>query len=228
MAQAKLLHRALLQLGVAQPVVVGHSWGSMVAIALALQQPEYVRGLLLLSGYYYPTARLDAVMFSPPALPVIGDLLSYTVAPVLGRLMWPALVRKLFAPAETPARFRIEYPVWMGLRPSQVRASAEEAALMSPSAARLAKRYRELAMPVTIMAGAGDLQVLPELHSERLHRELPQSELIVVPGVGHMIQHSAPEKVMAAIERLGGTAAWRESGRDNVAVFSDSRRHQVH
>lgn len=227
-AQARLLHRALRQIGIDNPVVVGHSWGTMIAIAMALQDPQYLRGLLLLSGYYYPTVRLDVAMFSAPAIPVIGDLMRYTVSPLLGRLIWPAMVRKLFAPAETTARFENEYPVWMGLRPPQLRAAAEEAALMIPSAASLEKRYRELSLPVTIMAGSGDLQARFELHSQRLHKELPQSELIVVPDVGHMIHHSAPDTVMSAIDRLAGRAAWQESGRENVAVFPDTRSRHLH
>lgn len=227
-AQAQLLHRALRQLGIDKPVVVGHSWGTLVAIAMALEHPNDVRGLLLLSGYYYPTLRLDVALLSPPALPVIGDLMRYTVSPVLGRLLWPAMVRKLFAPASTTARFAADYPVWMGLRPSQLRAAAEEAGLMIPAAARLAKRYRELSVPVTIMAGAGDLQARYQLHSERLHKELPQSELIVVPDVGHMIHHSVPEKVMSAIDRLAGRTAWPESGVGNVAVFPGGGSRQLH
>jgi pimeloyl-ACP methyl ester carboxylesterase len=200
--QAHLISRALQQLGIEQPVVVGHSWGTMVAIALGLEQPEYVRSLLLLSGYYYPTPRLDVALFSPPALPVIGDLMRYTISPLLGRLIWPAMVRKLFAPAKTPARFKNEYPVWMGLRPSQIRASAEEIALMIPSADKLSTRYHELKMPVVIMAGASDLHAIPKLHSQRLHKEFPQSELILVPEVGHMIQHTVPQQVMAALDRV--------------------------
>lgn len=227
-AQAKLLHQALLKLGIEQPIIVGHSWASMVAVAMGLEHPEYVRSLFLLSGYYYPTARLDAILFSPPAIPVIGDLMRYTISPVLGRMFWPALVRKLFAPAETTTRFKEEYPVWMGLRPSQVRAAAEEAGLMIPAAAKLEKRYRELTMPVTIMAGAGDLQALCHVHSEQLHKELPQSELIVVPDVGHMVHHSAPDKVMTAIDRLASNTAYQQSGRDNVSVFPDSRSRQLH
>lgn len=228
MAQAKLLHRALQQLGIEQPVVVGHSWGTLVAISLALQQPDYVRALLLLSGYYYPTVRLDVAMVSPQALPLIGDLMRYTVAPLLGRLAWPAMVRKLFTPADTPQRFNAEYPVWLGLRPTQLRATTEEIVLMIPSAYKLVKRYRELKMPVTIMAGADDLHVLPKLHSERLHQELPQSELILVPAVGHMIQHTAPEKVLEALDRMASTVAWQESGRGAVATYPDSEARQVH
>src|SRR4051812_4928690 len=65
-AQAELVHRALQRLGVDRPIVVGHSWGTLVALALALEHPKDVRGLVLLSGYYFPTARADVVLLSPP------------------------------------------------------------------------------------------------------------------------------------------------------------------
>ena len=205
-AQADFIHRALLELGVESPIVIGHSWGTLVAIALALRHPGYVESLVLLSGYYYPTPRVDVPLFSMPSVPVVGDLIRYTIAPVLGRIMWPAMVRKLFAPAETPTRFKNEYPVWMGLRPSQLRATTEEIALMIPSAYALSKRYEELTLPVVIIAGAADLHAIPALHSERLHAELPQSELILVPDVGHMVPHSAPGQVVAAIDSLARPA----------------------
>ena len=57
------------RLGIERPVVVGHSWGTLVALAWALRRPDEVRGLLLLSGYYYPSLRADVVLFAPPAIP---------------------------------------------------------------------------------------------------------------------------------------------------------------
>jgi pimeloyl-ACP methyl ester carboxylesterase len=205
-AQAELLHRALQYLGIEQPIVVGHSWASLVAVALALRQPDCARGLVLLSGYYYPTPRMDAVLLSPPAIPVIGDLMRYTISPLLGRAIWPAMKWKLFSPSSAPERFENQFPLWMTLRPLSLKASAAEAGLMVLAAARLSARYRELEMPMIIMAGAGDLHATPKRHSERLHRELPHSELIVVPGAGHMFQHVAPERVIAAIDKAADMA----------------------
>jgi pimeloyl-ACP methyl ester carboxylesterase len=98
-AQANLIHSAFSKLGVSQPLVLGHSWGTLVAIALALKYPRDIRGLILASGYYYPTARVDVLVLSPPALPLIGDVLSHTISPILGRLMWPLLLRKIFGPS---------------------------------------------------------------------------------------------------------------------------------
>ena len=72
-AHARLFRSALLQLGVDRAMIYGHSWGTLVAVALALEAPSLVRGLVLGSGYYYPTLRADTFLLSPPAIPVIGD-----------------------------------------------------------------------------------------------------------------------------------------------------------
>lgn len=198
--QAHLLHRALQQLGVEQPVILGHSWGAMVAVALALDFPAEVKSLVLVSGYYYPTPRLDVPLMSAPAIPVVGDLLRYTVSPLAGRAVWSAMLRRVFGPAAVPERFRTGFPVWMNLRPSQLRAAAAEAALAIPAAFRLRHRYHELLMPVVILAGDADRHVDTAAQSERLHHELPHSTLRVTHGAGHMLHHVAQREVMEAIE----------------------------
>src|SRR3954452_8738049 len=58
-APAGLFVKALNQLGVRCPVVFGHSWGALVAVALSLRDDYPVRGLVLASGYYCPSPRLD-------------------------------------------------------------------------------------------------------------------------------------------------------------------------
>lgn len=199
-AQAALLQRALHQLGVEQPIVLGHSWGALVAVALALDFPDDVKSLVLASGYYYPTPRVDVAMLSGPAIPGIGDLMSHTISPLIGRLIWPLMMRRIFGPQATPQRFRDGFPVWMALRPSQLRASAADLAWMIPATMSMQERYHELLLPVAIVAGDRDLDINTQQQSERLHSELPQSSLHIVRGAGHMVHHQAPQKVMAAID----------------------------
>lgn len=203
--QASLLHHALQRLGVANAIVLGHSWGTLVALAMGLRVPHFVRGLVLVSGYYYPSARLDVALGSPPALPVVGDLMRYTVAPLAGRLLWRATLKRAFAPLPVPASYRA-LPAWMALRPGQLRASAAEAALMVPSALSLARRYARLKVPVQILSGTRDLVVDSTHNAERLHENLRNCELDLEAGVGHMLHHARPEKVMAAIEAVASRA----------------------
>ncbi len=198
-AQAELVHKALVHLNIEQAIVVGHSWGTLVALSLALDHPADVRSLVLLSGYYFPTLRVDVLASWPSAAPIIGDLLSYTVAPLLGRAMRSWVFRKLFAPAAVPPRFQAEFPTELSLRPSQLKASAVDTVSMTPSAAALADRYGELKMPIVIMAGTGDRLVDFGRQSGRLDEVLRESTLLPFEGAGHMIHHSDPQKVIAGI-----------------------------
>jgi pimeloyl-ACP methyl ester carboxylesterase len=153
-AQARLVHAALAQIGVTRALVLGHSWGASVAVALALRCPQAVRGLVFASGYYYPSARIDTALMSGPAVPVLGDVLRYTIAPIASRLMWPLLMRKIFGQAPVPVKFG-RFPKEMAVRPSQIRAEAAESALLVPMAAATSGAYAELKMPVVIVAGDG-------------------------------------------------------------------------
>jgi pimeloyl-ACP methyl ester carboxylesterase len=203
-AQANLICKALRQIGISRAIVLGHSWGASVATALALKYPEMVAGLVLASGYYYPTVRGDVVLLLGPAVPGIGDILSHTLSPILGRLMWPLLMRKVFGPSPMPEKFG-GFPKEMALRPSQIRASAAESALMIPSTLGLRKDYARLTMPVAVIAGEEDRLIDIDRQSARLHREITQSTLRRVPGVGHMVHQTATDLVMAAIDEAAGS-----------------------
>lgn len=205
-AQAALVHRTLRELGIRQSVVVGHSWGTMVAAALALEHPDNVKSLVLLAGYYFPTVRADAAgMAVALGSPLLGDLLRLTIAPIVSRLLWEPILAKLFGPNPAPRRFRRQFPRWLALRPGHLRAIGAEMALMIPAAARLSRRYGELRMPVFIMAGDSDRLASPR-HSRRLHQAVPGSRLYIFPGVGHMIHHVATDAVAQAIEQAAGAA----------------------
>jgi pimeloyl-ACP methyl ester carboxylesterase len=133
----------------------------------------------------------------------------YTVSPLLGRLLLPGIIRRLFEPAPVPERFTRLFPKEMMLRPSQLRASAADTALMVPAATELQSRYRELKSPVMIVTGADDKIADVGRQSERLHKELSGSAFIALPGLGHMVHHLAPDQVIKAVEetarRPGGT-----------------------
>jgi pimeloyl-ACP methyl ester carboxylesterase len=197
-AQADLFMQALVNLNVQHAIVLGHSWGTSVALALATRHPSIVQSLVLASGYYFPTARADVVAQSGPAIPGLGDIFAYTLSPILSRLMWPAMLRKLFGPRSVPQKFQ-GFPKAMAVRPSQICASAVEAALMIPAVFHSSKSYNELTLPVIIVAGEDDRLIDINEQSARLHSEVKQSKMHRIAGTGHMVQQSATTDVMDAI-----------------------------
>jgi pimeloyl-ACP methyl ester carboxylesterase len=209
-AQAELIKHALERLGVSNAIVLGHSWGASVAVALALKYPGLIHGLVLASGYYYPTARPDVVAMGAPALPLIGDFLSHTLSPLISRAIWPLMLAKIFGPRSVPEKFQA-FPKEMALRPSQIRASAAESALMIPDAFRLRNQYADLKMPVVIIAGEEDRLIDIDTQSARLHSDISQSRFHRVAGNGHMIQQTATGQVMSAIQEVASSASKREA-----------------
>jgi pimeloyl-ACP methyl ester carboxylesterase len=200
-AQAEAIKLALAQLGVSNAIILGHSWGASVAVAMALRSPDLVRGLVLASGYYYPTFKPEVAALAAPALPLVGDILSHTLSPLVSRAIWPIMLSKMFGPRPVPRKFKA-FPKEMALRPSQIRASAAEAALMIPDAFTQSNRYADLKMPVVIIAGDEDKLIDIDAQSARLHVDIPQSNFRRIAGNGHMIQQTATDEVMSAINEV--------------------------
>ena len=193
--QADLIAAALEQLGVRKAIVLGHSWGTLVALALTLRFPERVAGLVLASGYYFPTRRKDVWFLSTPAIPGLGDVMRYTVLPFIGQRITPKVVRHIFTPQPVPDRFMAKFPIGLSLRPLTLRASAEDTGAMVPAAARMQHRYREITCPVAVIWGDGDKIVEAE-QGPRMQAALPHAVTRVLPGVGHMVHYAEPAAVL--------------------------------
>jgi pimeloyl-ACP methyl ester carboxylesterase len=206
-AQAHLVHRVLERLNVERPVIVGHSWGTLVALALAIAGWRDLRGLVLLSGYYYPTRRADVALSAPLAIPGIGDAARSMVPQAVGHLLAPQVFRHVFWPQPVPARFKARFPVEIAIDPVQQRASAEDTATLNAAAALLQPHYSRLRVPLAIITGDADAIVDAEAHSRRLHEEVTGSTLTVLSGLGHMIHYSARGQIGRAVDRLTALAS---------------------
>jgi pimeloyl-ACP methyl ester carboxylesterase len=220
-AQAALMRNVASRLGLQRPVVVGHSWGAIVAAAWALEHQDELGGLVLMSGYYFPTPRRDVLIFAPPGIPVIGDVLRYTISPPLSRLIAPKLIETMFAPSAVPQRFAREFPLELPTRPWALRASAEEVAFMIPWAAAQQDRYRDLQLPVTILAGSADKVITTDRQSLRLHRQIAHSELRLLPGLGHMIHYFAHDEIVEAIEAMAERGGVRPPAQPSPGAHED-------
>jgi pimeloyl-ACP methyl ester carboxylesterase len=216
-AQARLVRGLLRELlGSTPAIVLGHSWGALVAIALALDAPEAVRGLVLEGGYYFPAPRHDTLLVASPAVSWAGTAWRHTFGPLALRASWPWVARRLFAPAPVTRAFRRRFPVWLALRPSQLRAVGLESAALIAATLRLRRRYADLRVPLSIVAGSGDRMVDSERHSARLARLLTAGRVTWIEGAGHLAHESAPVRVMAAIDAMTLGDAIAAAAREQV------------
>ena len=141
---------------------------------------------------------MTSLLAAPPAIPIVGDVLRYTVSAPFSRASLNAAVKGMFAPQSVPADFLPTLDREMLVRPLQLRATGEDAAFMIPAAASMRKQYASCACRRCSFAGADD-KVVDAKQTRDLHAQPPGSELHVIPGAGHMVHYAVPDQVAAAV-----------------------------
>ena len=197
--QARLLSGALDELHVERPIVVGHSWGAALALTYGLNYP--VSGLVLLAPAAYEGDDGVSFLSKLPAWPVIGDVLNMLFTPLIGAWLVRTDVKKAFAPDSVPKNY-MRHTLAEWTRPIKVKWYSIDDALLNESLPKLSRRYAELNVPTFIVTGDSDLIVPPAENAHRLRKDLPNSELVVLPNTGHQIPLTRPEAVIDAIDRV--------------------------
>jgi pimeloyl-ACP methyl ester carboxylesterase len=70
-----------------------------------------------------------------------------------------------------------------------------------------APRYWQIRVPAVVIAGDADTTVSPTIHSRPFAAAVPNAKLIMLPGVGHIVQNAAPELVISEIDAMIGGIA---------------------
>jgi pimeloyl-ACP methyl ester carboxylesterase len=205
--QAALIAQVLDALGVKRAIVVGHSFAGAIVTAFALAFPERVAGLVLLAAVTHPWPGGIAWFYTLASTPVIGPLFARTIVLPMAFPFLQALARTVFAPQPMPEDYVRRSVLALLLRPSAFVANARDVARLKESVTRQSPRYGEIATPIVIVTGDRDTIVSPDIHSRALAATLPHAKLIVLPGVGHAVQHVAADLVIAETERLTQGAA---------------------
>jgi pimeloyl-ACP methyl ester carboxylesterase len=201
MEQARLLHAAARELGIERPIVLGHSFGGAVALAWALGDPEGTAAVVDVSGVAMPWPgrlnRLYRIMASGAGQSLIPSLVA-AWAP--DRLVEQA-VGATFAPNPIPEGYTAHFGSELSIRRASFRENARQVNALRGHIVEMSQRYDGLTMPIEIVHGDADTIVPLEVHSIPLSRIAPNAHLVVLPGVGHMPHHTAPEEVVAAVDR---------------------------
>jgi pimeloyl-ACP methyl ester carboxylesterase len=206
--QGRMIAEALVKLGINKAIVVVHSWSGALGARMALDYPDRVAGLVMLAPVAYPwpggVGRYNKIV----AMPVIGPLLAYTITLPLGTLLVEPGARGVFLPQTMPGGYVNDTATKLLLRPREFLANAHDLATLKAAVAEQAPRYAEIKAPVTIISGdQSDKTVSTSIHSRPLAATAPNAKLIVLPGVGHMVQNAAPDLVIAEIEAMIGAMA---------------------
>jgi pimeloyl-ACP methyl ester carboxylesterase len=200
--QARMIVEALQKLGLEPAIFVAHSWSGALALRIALDHPDRVAGLVMLAPVAYPWPGGVSQYNYAVTTPVIGSVLANTVTLPLGLMLADSGSRSVFAPQPIPHDFVKDSATRLLLRPREFIANAWDLVTLRAAMAEQAPRYGTITAPITIIAGDVDKTVSTHIHSQPLAKTAKNTKLIVLDGVGHMIQFAAPELVVAEIEAM--------------------------
>ncbi|HLK58098.1 MAG TPA: alpha/beta fold hydrolase [Chthonomonadaceae bacterium] len=199
--QARLLHGMLQQLDIRKPLLVGHSWGGLLALLYALEYPDDVSGLVLIAPWVYAPRTPPSPLLYLPLVPLLGDLIVTALMTLLKTPLIRTNLAEAFAPDPVPEAYaRMAQALWLR-HPRQTKVFARENTADRQVMRALADRYSDLRIPLVIVAGEADRAVPPAQHAERLHHAVLSSELYMLPRSGHELLHTRPDAVLDAIAR---------------------------
>jgi pimeloyl-ACP methyl ester carboxylesterase len=205
--QAALLADAATQLGLRSPIILGHSYGGAVAMAWALDRPDEVAGVVNVAGATMPWPGSLGLIYQVNGTGLGGALVPPVIAAFAPEPYVDRVIEEIFTPDPAPQGYAEAVGAALTIRTQSLRANARQVNSLYPHVVSMSGRYAALDVPVEIVHGDADTIVPMAIHSVPLSRLLPDANLTVLPGIGHMPHHAAPDAVIAAIDRLAARAA---------------------
>lgn len=205
--QARMLWQALDKIGVDMPILVGHSLGGALALAMAMQRPGAARALALICPLTQEQAEIPDV-FKPLEVksPSLRRVLGHTLAVPMARLTTRQVLDAVFTPEPWPQDFLTRGGASLGYRPSAYISATADLVASRSSMADLGARYADaLKTPGAILFGAEDALLAPALHGQGMVAHGLPCE--TVAGRGHMLPITDPQACTAFVRRVANSAA---------------------
>jgi len=185
-------------LGLEQVALVVHDWGGLIGCWWACEHPEAVSALVLSATGFFPDGRWHGVAEAART-------------PGTGEEMTAAMTEEGFAAllSQNGSGFDEEAidEYWKCFADEDRRRGQLEfwRSADFPKLERFDGKLAELGVPTLILWGETDpFAFVPSAH--RFHKEIPDSELVIVEGAGHFVFEDAPERTASEVADFLGAA----------------------
>lgn len=193
--QAAALAALIDELQLGRTVVVGHSLGGAVALALAIEHPRCVAGLALLAPLtHVPDG--NAVPAAFKALTISSSwfrtMFAWTLATPAFIATSHRILKQVFGPDPVPVDFATRGGGLLSLRPGQFIAASVDMQAVPERLPSLAARYGEIHVPLSVLFGREDRILDWKANGQALVDKVSGATLRLVDA-GHMLPVTHPD-----------------------------------
>jgi pimeloyl-ACP methyl ester carboxylesterase len=198
--QAKLVENFIKEKGLKNVTIVGRSFGGGVALVLALMQEKEVfekniDRLILIDAMSYKQHLPSMMWFLQK--PIIGYIGLHLIS---SNTIALEAYNYAFSNDSLIPKDSVTQSSKMIDLPNAKYAYKQTVDYIVPDdIAKVEKEYKDIKIPTLIIWGIDDVSI-PYRFGIRLHKDIKNSKLILLKGVGHMPQEESPKRVVEAIE----------------------------
>lgn len=186
------------KLGLNNPVIVGHSYGGSITLAMAVRDLPTIKAFVSVSPVISTKGKPDLI-FKILKIPLMGSALRLFIK-LFGHNMVKKGMEIAFDPnqQDMPRDFINKRCMIISL-PNNVVTSAREEMAIGPDLSNITNHYDKIKKPLFIVHGSND-RVAPVGDAISLHEKVSDSKLILLKETGHMVQYAKPTELIKVIE----------------------------
>lgn len=170
--------------------VVGNSMGGGMALILAMNHPEKVQSLMLLSALGYP---LDMPLYLS-----FAAHFNQIWVPFLGPKMVKYCLENIVANKQVITKEQVEAYSLPYRLPGGITASLKTLQKFDNQLLiELGKHYSSFSFPILIIWGEEDT-LIPTAHYRKFLKDFPHADHLLIPHCGHIPQEENPQEVLSA------------------------------
>jgi pimeloyl-ACP methyl ester carboxylesterase len=200
--QIEVIKELLNRLNVTNPIIVGHSLGSALALNFAALNPEYEAKYVLLAPLIYTVWLMNFPLLFMLKITMIR-LLVFRMILFVQNVFFHQLIKNAFRPNAELLQEDYE-TITKDQLSSWIQLKAEFTNLMSVKDSILKNQhlYKDIKMPICVLVGKNDKIIPAEKQSKYLIQQNSNITLKLFSRTGHMINFARPEEIVKEIDNV--------------------------
>ena len=184
------------------PILVGHSWGALVAMSWAAKYPDEVKGVISVAGLNMPFSGVSKLANDTGLINIAYELYFTNVASKVDSGSIKKFAGRMFKPQDIPEGYLDYIGSDLSRRLSTMRANKSDLSVTSKVLEKNFAFYDHMEMPIEIIHGEKDFLLPVKSQAVAFNKVIPNSRLRILPKVGHMAHHFASNEISDSISYI--------------------------